>query len=71
MIGGVDLDIYTKDKDGKSLSSIVKPGDTQAQIRVRTTGDAIRMIYEIFSVTSTAVTPGEEFNVGSMSYGIE
>jgi len=69
-IGGVDLDVYNKDKNGLSLSGIVQPGDTQAQIRVRTTYDAIRVIYTIFSVTSTAITPGQEFTIGSMSYDI-
>jgi hypothetical protein len=71
IIGGVDLDIYNKDKNGLSLSGIVQPGDTQAQIRVRTTMDAIRVIYTVFSVTSTAITPGEEFNIGSMLYTVQ
>lgn len=69
-IGGVDLDIYTKDKDGNSLSGIVQPGDTQAQVLVQTQSDGIMMVYVIFSVTSTAVTPGQEFTIGSMSYDI-
>ncbi len=56
IIGGVDLDIYNKDKDGYSLSGIVQPGDTQAQILVQTVSDGIMIVYVIFSVTSTAVS---------------
>jgi hypothetical protein len=70
-IGGVDLDIYNKDKDNNSLSGIVQPGDTQAQIRVQTRSDGIMMVYIVFSVTSTAITPGQEFNIGSMLYDVE
>jgi hypothetical protein len=70
-IGGIDIDIYNKDKDGHSLSGIVQPGDTQAQILVQTKSDGIMMVYVVFSVTSTAVTPGQEFNVGGMLYTVE
>jgi hypothetical protein len=71
IIGGVDLDIYNKDKDGNSLSGIVKPGDTQAQVLVQTVSDGIMMVYVVFSVTSTAVTPGQEFDIGGMLYDVE
>jgi hypothetical protein len=71
IIGGVDLDIYNKDRNGNSLSSIVQPGDTQAQILVQTQSDGIMIVFVVFSVTSTAVTPGEEFDIGSMLYSFE
>jgi hypothetical protein len=75
-ISGIDLDIYTQDKDGNSLSNIVQGGDTWAKIRVNSVGsgngcDGIMITYVIFSVSSTAIPAGQEFNVGSMLYRIE
>jgi hypothetical protein len=75
-ISGVDMDVYTQDKDGNYLSSIMQGGDTQAKLRVRATGsgsgcDGIMLVYVVLSVTSTAQPVGEEFNVGSMMYSIK
>jgi hypothetical protein len=72
-ISGVDLDVYTEDKDHTSLSTIVQPGDTQANILVRTVGsgngcDGIMVVYVVFSVRSTNVSAGQGFNVGTMMY---
>jgi hypothetical protein len=75
-ISGVDMDIYTQTKDYVSLSDIVQGGDTWAKIKVDTVGsgngcDGIMLVYVIFSVASTAVPAGQEFNVGTMSYRIQ
>jgi len=74
-ISGVDIDTYTQDRTGTSLSSIVQPGDTQAKIRIETVGhgsgcDGIMLNYVVFSVRSTLVSGGEDFEVGTMSYEI-
>jgi len=75
-ISGVDMDVYTADRNGNSLSSLVQGGDTQAKLRIRATGsgsgcDGIMLVYVVLSLTSTAVPVGEEFNVGSMMYSIK
>ncbi len=75
-ISGVDMDVYTQTKDYVSLSDIVQGGDTWAKIKVETVGygsgcDGIMLVYVIFSVASTAVPAGEEFNIGTMSYRIQ
>lgn len=75
-IAGVDMDVYTMDKDGNSLASLMQGGDTQAKLRVRAYGsgsgcDGIMLVYVVLSVTSTAQPVGEEFNVGSMMYSIK
>jgi len=77
-ISGVDLDVYTQDRTGNSLSNIVQPGDTQANILVYTARtssygecpgcDGIMLVYVVFSVRSTNVSAGEGFNVGTMMY---
>ena len=72
-ISGVDLDTYTEDRNGVSLSSILQAGDTMANVRVRTVGtgsgcDGIMIVYVVFSVRSAAVTAGTEFDVGTMMY---
>jgi hypothetical protein len=74
-ISGVDIDTYTHTSTGTSLSSIVQPGDTQAKIRIQTVGyghgcDGIMLNYVIFSVRSTLISGGEDFEVGTMSYEI-
>lgn len=74
-IEGVDIDTYTEDRYGTSLSNIVQPGDTEAKIRIQTVGsglgcDGIMLSYVVFSVRSTLVSGGEEFAVGTMSYEI-
>jgi len=74
-ISGVDIDTYTETYTGTSLSSIVQPGDTEAKIRIQTVGsgsgcDGIMLSYIVFSVRSTLVSGGEEFDVGTMSYEI-
>jgi len=74
-ISGVDIDTYTQDRTGTSLSTIVQPGDTQAKIRIETVGygsgcDGIMLSYVVFSVRSTLVSGGEDFEVGTMSYEI-
>jgi hypothetical protein len=75
-ISGIDIDTYTTTKPtgGKLLSDIVKPGDTSASIKVESptsNGEGFEVIYVVFSVRSTAVPAGEEFNVGSMTYTIK
>jgi hypothetical protein len=77
-ISGVDIDTYTQTYTGASLSSIVQPGDTQARIRIETVSpahssgcDGIMLSYVVFSVRSTLVSGGEEFDVGTMSYEIK
>jgi hypothetical protein len=73
-IAGVDIDIYTEDKDGISLSDHVAPGDTSAKIRIETEGggsgcDGIMLTYVVFSVRSILVPSGSgEFDVGIMIY---
>ena len=75
-ISGVDIDTYTKDKNNYLLSNIVQTGDTWAKIRVETVGsgsgcDGIMLAYIVFSVRSTKVPAGEEFQVGTMTYEIK
>ena len=75
-ISGVDIDIYTQDRYGNPLSEYVGPGDTSAKIRVETIGygwgcDGIMLTYVVFSVRSTLVLAGEEFEVGTMTYEIK
>jgi hypothetical protein len=67
-ISGVDLDSYTEDRYGIPLSSIVQGGDVSARIRVETESDGIMLVYVVFSVRSSAVTAGTEFDVGTMMY---
>jgi hypothetical protein len=70
-ITGVDMDVYTEDKDGVQLSDIVKPGDTSATIRLELedSSDYIMLVYVVFSVRSI-VALGEGFDVGTMTYKI-
>jgi hypothetical protein len=72
-ISGIDIDTYTATKpDGtKPLYTIVKPGDTSANIQAQSTGDGFEIIYVVFSVRSNAIPAGQEFNVGSMLYRIQ
>ncbi|MGA7677257.1 MAG: pilus assembly PilX N-terminal domain-containing protein [Dehalococcoidia bacterium] len=78
-ISGIDIDTYTytiatEPPSGTPLYNIVKPGDTSASIKVESptnNGEGFEVIYVVFSVRSTAVPAGEEFNVGSMLYRIE
>jgi len=76
-IAGVDIDIYTKDREGNPLSAHVLSGDTSARIRVETVGygsgcDGIMLTYVVFSVRSILVPPGSgEFEVGIMIYEIK
>ena len=67
-ISGVDIDIYTEDRTGVSLSNIVQPGDILARVRAETWSDGIMLVYVVFSVRSTAATAGTEFDVGTMMY---
>jgi len=76
-ISGVDIDTYTQTRTGTSLSQVVQPGDTEANIRIQvvsppySTGcDGIMLNYVVFSVCSTLVSGGEDFEVGTMSYEI-
>lgn len=77
-ISGIDIDTYTttNPSGGMLLSDIVKPLDTSARINVQSgsgpnTGDGFEIIYLVFSVRSTAIPSGTEFNVGSMLYRIQ
>ena len=75
-ISGVDIDTYTEDRYGTSLSAHVNEGDISAKIRVRTVGwgygcDGIMLTYVVFSVRSNLVPAGEEFEVGTMTYEIK
>jgi hypothetical protein len=73
-ISGIDIDNYDRTRplpNGMSLSDIVYPSDTSANIKVQSTGDGFEVIYVVFSVRSTAIPAGEEFNVGSMLYRIQ
>jgi hypothetical protein len=77
-ISGIDIDTYTATKpDGtKPLSTIVKPLDTSANIKVTSghapnSGDGFEVIYVVFSVRSTAIPAGQEFDVGTMMYRIQ
>jgi hypothetical protein len=77
-ISGIDMDTYTSTNPsgGTLLSYIVQPLDTSAKINVASgtgpnTGDGFEIIYLVFSVRSTAVPSGTEFNVGSMLYRIQ
>jgi hypothetical protein len=72
-IAGVDLEAFTQDKDGNSLSNIVLPGDTSANILVDSHqsgsgADGIMLVYIIFSVRSDTPPAGEGFQVGTMMY---
>jgi len=74
-ISGVDIDTYTQTSTGTLLSQVVQSGDTEAKIRIETVGsgsgcDGIMLNYVVFSVCSTLVTGGEDFEVGTMSYEI-
>ncbi len=80
IISGIDIDTYTHTRQtepnpgGTPLYSIVRSGDTSASIKVESptsNGEGFEVIYVVFSVRSTAVPAGEEFNVGSMLYRIE
>ncbi|MCJ7515738.1 MAG: hypothetical protein MUO89_07225 [Dehalococcoidia bacterium] len=72
-ISGIDIDTYTATKpDGTMpLSTIVQPGDISATIKAQSTGDGFEIIYVVFSVRSTAVPAGQEFDVGTMMYRIQ
>lgn len=72
-ISGIDIDTYTDTRPtgGTHLYDIVHPLDTSAKIKVQSTGDGFELIYVVFSVRSTAVPAGQEFNVGTMLYRIE
>jgi hypothetical protein len=75
-ISGVDIDIYTEDRYGNPLSDYVDEGDTSASIKIETVGhgsgcDGIMLTYVVFSVRSTLVPAGEEFEVGTMTYEIK
>jgi hypothetical protein len=77
-ISGIDIDTYTAVKpDGITLlSSIVKPLDTSANIKVTSghapnSGDGFEVIYVVFSVRSTAIPAGQAFDVGTMMYRIQ
>lgn len=72
-ISGVDIDTYTRTRPsgGTLLSDIVWPGDTSAKINVGSSGDGFMLIYVVFSVRSTKVPAGEEFEVGTMTYEIK
>lgn len=69
-ISGVDIDVYTHDKDGVSLSDIIRPGDKSATINLETRFDFIMLVYVVFSVRSDAVPPGEGVHIGTMTYRI-
>jgi hypothetical protein len=75
-ISGIDIDTYTYTHatvlpSGIALSTIVQPGDTSANIKAQSLGDGFEIIYVVFSVRSTAIPAGTEFNVGSMMYRIQ
>ncbi len=75
-ISGIDIDTYTSTRateppTGTSLSDIVHPNDTSADIKVQSLGDGFEVIYVVFSVRSNAIPAGQEFNVGSMLYRIQ
>jgi hypothetical protein len=73
-ISGIDIDTYTRTRplpNGTPLSTIVHTGDTSANIRVQSTGDGLEVVYVVFSVRSTAVPAGQEFDVGTMMYRIQ
>ncbi len=75
-ISGIDIDNYTythatEPPSGTSLSTIVHPGDTSANIKVQSTGDGLEVIYVVFSVRSTAIPAGQVFDVGSMLFRIQ
>jgi hypothetical protein len=72
-IAGVDLESFTQDKDGNSLSNKVLPNDTSANIRVNSSNsqsnaDGIMLVYMIFSVRSSVPAAGEGYTVGTMMY---
>jgi len=74
-ISGVDIDTYTQTRTGTLLSQVVQSGDTEANIRIEVVGygygcDGIMLNYVVFSVRSTLVSGGEDFEVGTMSYEI-
>jgi hypothetical protein len=86
IISGIDIDTYTATKPtgGKLLSDIVKPLDTSASIKVESprtagsrdgvqvaAGEGFEVIYVVFSVRSTAIPAGQEFDVGTMMYRIQ
>jgi hypothetical protein len=72
-ISGIDIDTYTRTapSSGEYLYQLVQPGDTSANIKAQSTGDGFEIIYVVFSVRSTAIPAGAEFNVGSMLYRIQ
>jgi hypothetical protein len=75
-ISGIDIDTYTSTRPsgGTPLYNIVHPGDTSASIKVESptsNGEGFEIIYVVFSVRSTAIPAGQEFNVGSMLYRIQ
>jgi hypothetical protein len=78
-ISGIDIDTYTttNPSGGTPLYNIVKPLDTSARINVVSgdgspnNGDGFEVIYVVFSVRSTAIPAGQEFNVGTMLYRIQ
>jgi hypothetical protein len=73
IISGIDIDTYTHTNTtvGTPLYSIVHPGDISANIKVQSLGDGFELIYVVFSVRSTAVPAGTEFDVGTMMYTIK
>lgn len=72
-ISGIDIDTYTRQQPtgGLYLYDIVHAGDISANIKVQSKGDGFEVIYVVFSVRSTAIPAGQEFNVGTMMYRIQ
>jgi hypothetical protein len=75
-ISGIDIDTYTttiatEPPAGIPLYTLVHPGDISASIKAQSTGDGFEIIYVVFSVRSTAIPAGAEFNVGTMLYRIQ